>query len=143
MIRVIFILTSVLAQLVFGFSSPSSISYFSLCNQVLSKPNRKRISESTNLIANTSQKRIKNTPFNNDLVNNHSINESTILTATRGGFVAGNASEVKLFSNTLASFWASSGVVYILMKAVKRVLPIALEPFQQGVGSPLTSLQLG
>jgi hypothetical protein len=42
----------------------------------------------------------------------------------------------------LGSLWGTFGVVYILLKAVKRVLPIALEPFQSGA-VPLTQLQLG
>lgn len=48
------------------------------------------------------------------------------------------------FSMTLGilySLWGSVGVVYILAKAIKRVVPIALEPFQNGV--PLTTFQLG
>eukprot|EP00591_Stephanopyxis_turris_P007146 CAMPEP_0195531298 /NCGR_PEP_ID=MMETSP0794_2-20130614/34947_1 /TAXON_ID=515487 /ORGANISM="Stephanopyxis turris, Strain CCMP 815" /LENGTH=190 /DNA_ID=CAMNT_0040663035 /DNA_START=160 /DNA_END=729 /DNA_ORIENTATION=+ len=47
-------------------------------------------------------------------------------------------------SQVLASFWAMSGVVYILMKAIKRVMPIALEPFSkiEGVAS-LSTFQLG
>jgi len=43
----------------------------------------------------------------------------------------------------LASLWGASGVVYILAKAIKRVLPIALEPFAKGEGVvPLTQFQL-
>mmetsp|Transcript_38259 Transcript_38259/g.81665 ORF Transcript_38259/g.81665 Transcript_38259/m.81665 type:complete len:279 (+) Transcript_38259:218-1054(+) len=42
----------------------------------------------------------------------------------------------------LASLWGASGVVYILAKAIKRVLPIALEPFIKGEGVPLTQFQL-
>ena len=45
--------------------------------------------------------------------------------------------------SVLSSFWGSCGVVYILMKAIKRVLPIALEPFGKGEGVvPLTQFQL-
>ena len=45
--------------------------------------------------------------------------------------------------NVLASLWGSCGVVYILAKAIKRVLPIALEPFGKGEGVvPLTQFQL-
>jgi len=43
----------------------------------------------------------------------------------------------------LASLWGSCGVVYILAKAIKRVVPIALEPFMKGEGVvPLTQVQL-
>lgn len=45
----------------------------------------------------------------------------------------------------LASAWGSGGVAYILIKAILRILPIALEPFVKGGGevvAPLTSFQL-
>lgn len=45
--------------------------------------------------------------------------------------------------SVLASLWGSLGVVYILFKAIKRVLPIALEPFTKAEGVvPLTQFQL-
>ena len=45
--------------------------------------------------------------------------------------------------SVLSSIWGSCGVVYILAKAIKRVLPIALEPFGKGEGVvPLTQFQL-
>lgn len=48
--------------------------------------------------------------------------------------------------NVLASLWGAVGVAYILMKAIKRVLPIALEPLKadriNGI-TPLTNFQLG
>ena len=45
--------------------------------------------------------------------------------------------------SVLSSLWGSCGVVYILMKAIKRVFPIALEPFGKGEGVvPLTQFQL-
>lgn len=40
------------------------------------------------------------------------------------------------------SLWGTGGVIYILTKAIKRVIPIAMEPFQEG-SMPLTQLQLG
>lgn len=44
----------------------------------------------------------------------------------------------------VSSLWGSLGVVYILVKAIKRVVPIALEPFRsEGVVAPLTRYQLG
>lgn len=42
----------------------------------------------------------------------------------------------------LGSLWGSFGVFYILAKAIKRVLPIAMEPFQAGA-VPLNKFQLG
>jgi hypothetical protein len=45
-------------------------------------------------------------------------------------------------SNVLASMWGSFGVVYILVKAIKRVVPIALEPFVSKGVIPLTQFQL-
>lgn len=44
----------------------------------------------------------------------------------------------------LASLWGSFGVIYILAKAIRRVLPIALEPFSKAEGVvPLTQFQMG
>jgi len=40
------------------------------------------------------------------------------------------------------SFWGTFGVVYILAKAIKRVLPIALEPFNGKGAHPLSQFQL-
>ena len=46
--------------------------------------------------------------------------------------------------NVLASLWGAVGVVYILMKAIRRVIPIAMEPFSKADGVvPLTNFQLG
>lgn len=67
----------------------------------------------------------------------------------RGGSVqaastAGQESESSSsLGNTVASFWAAGGVVMILAKSIKRVLPIALEPFGKGAVAPLSTLQLG
>jgi hypothetical protein len=41
-----------------------------------------------------------------------------------------------------ASMWGAGGVIYILAKAIKRVIPIAMEPFQSG-SIPLSNFQLG
>jgi hypothetical protein len=45
-------------------------------------------------------------------------------------------------SKVLASLWGTSGVAYILLKAIKRVVPIALEPFKGEGVVPLTQFQL-
>jgi len=45
--------------------------------------------------------------------------------------------------NIVTSLWGTAGVVYILLKAIKRVVPIALEPFGKGENAvPLTQSQL-
>jgi len=45
--------------------------------------------------------------------------------------------------SVLSSLWGAGGVCYILLKAIKRVVPIALEPFSKTEGVvPLTSVQL-
>jgi len=46
------------------------------------------------------------------------------------------------FLNKAGAFWGTFGVVYILAKAIKRVLPIALEPFNGKGAHPLSRLQL-
>jgi hypothetical protein len=45
------------------------------------------------------------------------------------------------FSKLASSIYGTGGVLYILSKAIRRVLPIALEPFSEGA-TPLTQLQL-
>lgn len=45
-------------------------------------------------------------------------------------------------ASIFGSLWGTGGVLYILSKAIKRVLPIALEPFQTGA-VPLSQFQLG
>ncbi|CAB9515992.1 expressed unknown protein [Seminavis robusta] len=50
--------------------------------------------------------------------------------------------DYKKLSVLLTSLWGSGGVIYILAKAIKRVVPIALEPFQEGA-VPLSQVQLG
>lgn len=44
--------------------------------------------------------------------------------------------------NGVVSFWAAAGVVMILARAMKRIVPIALEPFQTAM-PPLSTFQLG
>jgi hypothetical protein len=46
------------------------------------------------------------------------------------------------FIQLSSSLYGTTGVMYILIKAIKRVYPIALEPFAKG-GVPLTQFQLG
>lgn len=42
----------------------------------------------------------------------------------------------------MASAWGTAGVAYILIKAIKRVVPIALEPFGKGAVA-LSRAELG
>eukprot|EP00586_Coscinodiscus_wailesii_P020604 CAMPEP_0172508616 /NCGR_PEP_ID=MMETSP1066-20121228/213328_1 /TAXON_ID=671091 /ORGANISM="Coscinodiscus wailesii, Strain CCMP2513" /LENGTH=247 /DNA_ID=CAMNT_0013286665 /DNA_START=168 /DNA_END=911 /DNA_ORIENTATION=+ len=64
--------------------------------------------------------------------------------ATEGGSQSSLVSKCVDFA---ASFWAVGGLSYILLKAVKRLVPIALEPFKTGDAAaaivPLTHFQLG
>jgi hypothetical protein len=45
------------------------------------------------------------------------------------------------FSKLASSIYGTTGVLYILGKAIQRVLPVALEPFAKGA-TPLSQLQL-
>ena len=101
----------------------------------------------------------------NHLTHNTNLYE-TVLAFHRGGGVGSATTTTKSNSDTelqlsstfntgtkcpmtgtatiLASLWGTGGVLYILGKAVKRVLPIALEPFQTVSNGlvPLTTWQL-
>jgi hypothetical protein len=67
-------------------------------------------------------------------------------TAIQSGSDGGGSIEKDLnlsTSSVLASLWGAAGVAYILVKAIRRVLPVALEPFTKGDGIvPLTNFQL-
>lgn len=65
---------------------------------------------------------------------------SSTATILRGG--GGETNNNRSISVLLASLWGSGGVIYILAKAIKRVLPIAMEPFAEGA-VPLSQLELG
>jgi hypothetical protein len=54
----------------------------------------------------------------------------------------GDSSSLRKMSTFCSSVWGTTGVAYILIKAIRRVLPIALEPFVE-TATPLTSFQLG
>jgi len=68
----------------------------------------------------------------------------------RGGAIQAAASPTDAVSkcpvtgtlSIMGSLWGTGGVLYILAKAITRVLPIALEPFQKGA-IPLGQFQLG
>lgn len=59
---------------------------------------------------------------------------------SRGGAEGGENSSSPSLANSIASLWAAGGVIMILGKSIKRILPIALEPFN-GVANPLSQFQ--
>jgi hypothetical protein len=69
-------------------------------------------------------------------------------TSSRGGAMKAmsssdsDSSSLRKMSTLCSSIWGTTGVVYILVKAIRRVLPIALEPFLE-TATPLSSFQLG
>jgi hypothetical protein len=82
----------------------------------------------------------------------------TQLSVPRGGGVGGVVKKATSSSSSaenaecpvtgaatvFTSLWGTFGVVYILAKAIKRVLPIAMEPFQKASGSvALSQFELG
>ena len=72
------------------------------------------------------------------------MSTTSTATALRGGGDDGKDKDpsYKKLSVLLTSLWGSGGVIYILAKAIKRVVPIALEPFSEGA-VPLSQVQLG
>lgn len=67
---------------------------------------------------------------------------NTALSASADDAVVGQDLNLTI-GKVLTSMWGSFGMVYILVKAIKRVLPIALEPFTKAEGVvPLTQFQL-
>ena len=45
--------------------------------------------------------------------------------------------------SVISSLWGTGGVLYILSKALQRIIPVALEPFKEGALRPLSQLELG
>ena len=67
---------------------------------------------------------------------------STELQSATSEDIGGQDLELSI-GNVLSSLWGTVGVSYVLLKAIKRVVPIALEPFGKGEGViPLTQPQL-
>lgn len=133
------ILISLFAKLAYGFSSPSEIivsrmkfDEVYLMRRAFVQPNSSK---------NIYKKSHKNTCLQYD--RDMKKSSSSAFALTRGGEISEQPSVAQSIFKIISSLWASSGVVYILMKAVKRVMPIAMEPFQQGAAVPLTSFQLG
>mmetsp|Transcript_9164 Transcript_9164/g.23207 ORF Transcript_9164/g.23207 Transcript_9164/m.23207 type:complete len:350 (+) Transcript_9164:226-1275(+) len=63
---------------------------------------------------------------------------------TAAGSDESNVNKKCPFTKTMAifgSFWGSLGVVYVLAKAIKRVLPIAMEPIKAGTQTTFTPVQ--
>ena len=61
--------------------------------------------------------------------------------APRGGDGSGG---VQMTAGGLsASFWGTGGFIYSLLRSIRKIVPIALEPFGAGEGIvPLTKVQL-
>lgn len=86
----------------------------------------------------------------------HASCRPVLVIATRGGATVGRGQKMAATSpaatgskcpatsaaTVAASMWGAGGVIYILAKAIKRVIPIAMEPFQAG-SIPLSNFQLG
>ena len=74
----------------------------------------------------------------------HSIHNSHLI--IRGGALASSKTDEHDLNLTagkvVMSAWGTVGVGYILVKAIRRVLPIALEPFGKGAVA-LSKAQLG
>ena len=63
--------------------------------------------------------------------------------SSSGGLIdTGSKCPVTGLAALFGSVWGVTGVLYVLAKAVKRVMPIALEPFQAGA-VPLSQFELG
>lgn len=67
---------------------------------------------------------------------------STALQQTSAPYDTGSKCPVTGVATIAASLWGAGGVIYILAKAIKRVFPVALEPFQEG-SVALSKFQLG
>lgn len=79
---------------------------------------------------------------NNEFTESLAKETETVLNISHGGSTDTNTTGIGV-GKFASSFWGAFGVVYILSKAVKRVIPIALEPFSSGAGAvPLTTFQL-
>ena len=70
------------------------------------------------------------------------VTEKALRSSGGGDNSNGKIAADKSLATLLASLWGSGGVIYILAKAIKRVVPIAMEPFAEGA-VPLSQLQLG
>mmetsp|Transcript_2852 Transcript_2852/g.4036 ORF Transcript_2852/g.4036 Transcript_2852/m.4036 type:complete len:325 (-) Transcript_2852:79-1053(-) len=57
------------------------------------------------------------------------------------GIRSGYSANSTAFWNAAASLWGAGGVIMILAKSIKRILPIALEPFSSSSSVPLSPFQ--
>ena len=71
------------------------------------------------------------------------LDNKSLANELRGGSLQASSvnGEASLKASPVISFWAAGGVVMILAKSIKRIVPIALEPFH-GVAAPLSTFQL-
>ena len=72
-----------------------------------------------------------------------SLLDKSLANELRGGSLQASSvnGEASVKASPVISFWAAGGVVMILLKSIKRIVPIALEPFH-GVAAPLSTFQL-
>lgn len=103
-----------------------------------------------NAKATPSIKVTRTSPFTS--LQDKTIHMRSMVLNRRGGGETGNhkmastsvdGRQGRSFSNVAASLWSVTGVMMILLKSVKRIVPIAMEPFQGGTFAPLTPFQLG
>mmetsp|Transcript_22801 Transcript_22801/g.35726 ORF Transcript_22801/g.35726 Transcript_22801/m.35726 type:complete len:277 (+) Transcript_22801:141-971(+) len=135
---------ALLNNLASGFSSPTSIS---LPTQMAMFQRVGDSSVNNNALFQTKQQQMFSTAAAHQssslAVRGGALGASTAIgsSSDNGGSVE---KDLNLsVGNVLASLWGASGVAYILIKAIVRVLPIALEPFSKAEGIvPLTNFQL-
>jgi len=140
---------AVLCNLASGFKTrPIAGPFFSLPRTTESQINTKLHRRENNMqLHNRAHKSSLASSLHNNGNNlksrvNHKVDQRNLSAVMFNGGEAANTSS-RSFADLLASFWGSFGVVYILMKAIVRVVPIALEPFAHGTTIPLTPIQKG
>jgi len=126
-------LTALFSSVVYGFSSSPTVTHD------VSSPGSASLRPRTSILSRP--------PL--ALVPNQKNPSASSIASARGGAAALQATTAgdgvtmpKGAASLLASFWGTGGFLYILAKAIKRVIPIAMEPFQEGA-IPLSQVQLG
>lgn len=70
------------------------------------------------------------------------VERTTMSAAGAEGSNGGEQSEAMTTGNLIASLWGTGGFVYVLVKSVRKIVPIAAEPFVEAAPAPLTQFQL-
>jgi len=86
-----------------------------------------------NINASATASRIANTRFHRALTIRGGAGVNYVSPDAPTGYTKCPVSKL---TNFMASFWGAGGVCYVLMKSVKRVAPIALEPIKAGTLTP-------